>query len=90
MAKASRPSVGTTPTLIAQADAVNGACIVIRNPDGVVSVHLGGSDVTTNTGFTLGPGLTSPALTLAPRESLYGIVSVGTLTVHALTTGIEV
>lgn len=93
---ASRPSVGTSATLIASnasGDPGEGdyrsRTFVLRNVTATAPVFLGGSAaVTTATGFQW-DAANAPTLTvtLEPGESLYGIVTTTAQVIHALSIG---
>jgi hypothetical protein len=67
-------TVTTTATLVVAADDKN-RTVYLHNPSGV-KFYLGGSTVTTLTGFHLDNGETL-AVELPLRETLYGIVASG-------------
>lgn len=67
-------TVTTTATLVVAADDKN-RTVYLHNPSGV-KFYLGGSTVTTLTGFHLDNGGTL-AIELPLRETLYGIVAAG-------------
>lgn len=78
-----RTTVAVTATLIYTA-ATGGATVLIRNA-GTASVFLGGSTVTTATGFELLAGDTV-TLPIGALDTVYGIVASGTVIVHSLET----
>jgi hypothetical protein len=67
-------TVTTTATLVVTADDKN-RTVYLHNPSGV-KMYLGGSTVTTTTGFHLDNGDTL-TIELPLRETLYGIVAAG-------------
>jgi hypothetical protein len=83
---AARVSVTTTATSLAAGDSADGLSVAVHNP-GSVAVYVGGSTVTTATGFELGPQQTLSIDLDPPRgpvagewgagEALYGIVAAG-------------
>lgn len=81
----SRPSVGTTATLVAQAiGAVEQ--VSVQNPSSVI-VYLGGAGVTTSAyGFSLSPAETFTA-DLPPGAKLYGVVATTTSSVNVMHIG---
>lgn len=83
-------SVGITATELTgtQTDTLAGQSVVARLPSGApASVFLGGTGVTTTTGFELTAG-SSVAMDLSDGERLFGIIATGTQTVHMLRTGV--
>lgn len=85
---AAQVSVGTTETELtgAQTDTVAGQSLVAINK-GAASVFLGGTGVTTTTGFELAAG-ESVNVDVNQGEKLFGIVATGTQTVHVLRIGV--
>lgn len=76
---ASRVTVTTSATsIVAAGSDTIGACV--RNA-GTASVYLGGSGVTTSTGYEL-PASDTLCMDLLNNETLYGIVASGTVEVH--------
>ena len=75
-------TVGTTPTLIVDADSVNRTIVIHAIGNG--TVYLGGSNVSTTTGFYLDKAAGPVVMQLPPAEKLYGIVSIGTDVVSTL------
>lgn len=73
-------TVTTTATLIDTSLATGREAALLRN-NGAVTVYLGGSGVTTSTGFPLAAG---ESLTLPRGASVYGIVASGTCNVRSL------
>jgi hypothetical protein len=67
-------TVTTTATLVVAADDKN-RTVYLHNPSGV-KMYLGGSTVTTTTGFHLDNGDTL-TIELPLRETLHGIVAAG-------------
>lgn len=89
-AQGARVSVGTTETELtgAQTDTIAGQSVVVKLPSAATaSVFLGGTGVTTTTGFELTAG-SSISMDLGQGEQLFGIVATGTQTVHVLRTGV--
>ncbi len=93
---ASRPTVGTAPTLIAQNATPNDGpvsgeaqrfSIIAKNMTGTASVFLGGADVTTLTGYEWTTADRPLSLDLEPGEKLYGVVVIAEQTVHVLRRG---
>lgn len=85
-AKGTRVAVAVTATKLntAGTDNVSGTSLLVRNR-GTASVFLGGSDVTTLTGFELLAGESLPA---DLNEDLYGICASGTVACHVLEVGV--
>lgn len=77
-----RVTVGTTATLIAQADA-DGVSVAVRNADATVSADIGGSGVVSGAGYLLLAG-SSVSFDLDAGESVYGIVASGSIVAHVL------
>ena len=75
-------TVTTTATLIVDEDSTNREVIIHAVGNGIV--YLGGSDVTTSTGFYLDKDAGPLRVQLLPKEKIYGIVSVNTELVTAL------
>ena len=75
-------TVGTTATLIIDADSTNRTVVLHAIGNGVI--YLGGSNVTTATGFYLDKAAGAIVLQIPPAEKLYGIVSTGTDTISTL------
>lgn len=90
---ATRPSVGTTASIIAEnttnarGDESKTVGFLLKNATGTASVFLGGSDVTTGNGFEWAVADGALPISLEPGEKLYGRVASGTQTVHALKAG---
>ncbi len=93
---ASRPTVRTAPTLIAQnatpddgpaSGEAQSFSTIVKNVTGTGSVFLGGPDVTTLTGYEWTTADRPLSLDLEPGEKLYGIVAVAEQTVHVLRQG---
>lgn len=80
-----RVTVNTSATKLNSntSDAVSGSTIVARNKDASAAVDLGGSGVTTGTGFTLAAG-ESVAFDLSGADDLYAVTASGTVVVHVL------
>lgn len=76
-----RITVATTATLIWTAPAGSGR-ILVRNPS-TVSVYVGGSAVTTATGFEIAAG-DSLGIMLANRGTIYGVVAAATQVVYTI------
>jgi len=75
-------TVGTTPTLIIDADSTNRTIVLHVIGNGVV--YFGGANVTTSQGFYLDKAAGAIVLELPAAEKLYGIVSSGTDIVSTL------
>lgn len=65
---------------------VNPRTVVLYNADGTNDAYIGTSAVAAGTGFKLLHGSTI-TVTLAEGDSLYGLASASTPTVHYLATG---
>lgn len=74
-------AVATTATLIIAGDPIARSAVVVGNR-GAASVFVGGSGVTTATGFEVKAGLDG-YFHLDPGEALYGIVAAATVAVSA-------
>ena len=74
--------VGTTATLIIDADNINRQVHVHALSN--TPVYLGGPDVTTSNGYLLEKDDGAHVLLLPISEKLYGVVSTGTETVSVL------
>ena len=74
-------TVGTTP-LITDADSTNRT--VVLHAIGNSPIYLGGSDVTTSTGFYLDKASGPVVLELPPAEKLYAVVTTGTQVISTL------
>ena len=86
------PVPATTPSSLNTTDRVEGIgregqSIVISNPDASYTVYLGGSAVTSATGYPLAP-LTSISIDAGPGEVLYAVSTVSSVTVSCLYQGI--
>lgn len=84
-------AVGTTATLLSAADTDNiaGQCIYVTNASATNPIFLGGSGVTTGTGYSLAPGASLPwRVDLSVGEALYGIVAAATENAKVLRTGV--
>lgn len=81
-------SVGTSETELTgtQTDSTAGQSLVVQNR-GAADVFVGGTGVTTSTGFKLAAG-DSVSLDLGQGEKLFGIVATGTVTCHILRAGV--
>lgn len=75
-------TVTTTATLLVDADSTNRTIVIHAIGNG--TVYLGGSNVTTSTGFYLDKAAGPVVMQLPPAEKLYGIVATGTDTVSTL------
>lgn len=78
---ASQVSVGTSATSILDVGD-SGAVAEITN-QGANPVFIGGSGVTTSTGYSLAAGATL-RLTMSPEDEVFGIVASGSETVHVI------
>lgn len=79
--KSTAVSITTTPTLIIAADDKNRS-IYIHNAGGA-KIYIGGSDVSTSSGYHLGNG-ESQELFLPIRETIYAVVASGTNQIQVL------
>lgn len=83
-----RVTVTDTATALESAVTSEGVSVLIRNR-GSVAVYIGGSAVTTSTGYQLDPG---EAITVEADEvnplGAYGIVASGTAVCHILRVGV--
>lgn len=68
-------TVTTTATLIIDADSTHRTVVLHAIGNGVI--YLGGSNVTSSTGFYLDKAAGPIVLQLPPAEKLYGIVTTG-------------
>jgi hypothetical protein len=92
---ATRPSVTTTATLIAQNTSADPGesneyrnwRFLIKNFTASADVFLGPTGVTAGTGFQWASGDGPLAIELEPGESLYGIVTGTTQVLHVLKVG---
>jgi hypothetical protein len=82
-------NVGVAPTLLttAETDTQAGSRLHVRNGSATAAVFLGGSGVTTDTGYEL-PAGAAVALTLDSGDALYAVTAVGTVEVHVLRIGV--
>lgn len=78
----SSTTVTTTATAIPSSNATDRRSIILKN-EGAVTVYLGGSAVTSSTGFPLEAGDTLP-LDLGNDIILYGITASGSADVRTL------
>jgi hypothetical protein len=69
-------TVTTTATLVVDADSVHRTIVLHAIGNG--TIYLGGSNVTTSTGFYLDKAAGPVVMQLAPAEKLYAIVATGT------------
>ena len=82
---ATRVTIGATASLIATG--LTGASwVYVHAPAGGNTVYIGGSDVTTGTGFELPKGEVHE-FWLAETDKLYGIVGSGTQPLMVMHTG---
>lgn len=84
-------AVGTTATLLSGADGDNiaGQSIYVTNASATNPIFLGGSGVTTATGYSLAANTSLPwPIVLGVGEALYGIVSAATENAKVLRTGV--
>jgi len=81
---------GTPATLLAsapQASPPNATQYVLLAADANFDVYLGGTGVTTSTGFKFAAATTAPLpLALYPGDALYGVTSGSTATIGVLVT----
>ena len=75
-------TVTTTATLFIDSDSVNRTIVLHAIGNGVI--YLGGSNVTTSSGFYLDKAAGPVVMQLPPAEKLYGIVATGTDVVSTL------
>lgn len=83
-------AAATTATLLSGADTdnISGQSIYVTNA-GAQPIFLGGSGVTTATGYSLAAGASLPwPIVLGVGEALYGIVSAATENAKVLRTGV--
>lgn len=83
-------AVATTATLLsgADGDSIAGQSIYVSNA-GANPIFLGGSGVTTGTGYSLAAGASLPwPVRLGVGEALYGIVTASTENAKVLRTGV--
>lgn len=81
---ASRVICLTTPTLLVQAD--SDGCHILIHKEQNHSIYLGGSTVSTSTGFLFDHDGTID-IDLKPHEALYGCSTSGTEVAFILTVG---
>lgn len=77
-----RVTVATTATLIFTAPLAGNSRVLIRNPT-AVSVYVGGSGVTTATGFEIAAG-DSLGINLSYGDAIYGVVAASTQVVYTI------
>jgi hypothetical protein len=71
-------NVGSSATLIVQPPSSGNTTITVFNPPtSGTTVYLGGSTVTTSTGFALTPGSPPAGQYNGPSAGIYGITSSG-------------
>lgn len=90
MAVAGSQKAPTTTALLLAAgapDDLGGSTALLTNRHASLSTFLGAAGVTTGTGYELKAG-ESLSVDLARGESIYGIVSAGTGTIHVLEQGL--
>ncbi|MCX4912810.1 hypothetical protein [Streptomyces sp. NBC_00687] len=83
-------SVATAATLLsgADGDSVSGQTVYVTNA-GANPIFLGGSGVSTATGYPLAAGVSLPwPVVLGVGEALYGIVAAATESAKVLRTGV--
>lgn len=84
-------TVAVTATLLsgADGDAIQGQSVMVTVPAAGQTVFLGGSGVTTATGYPVATGTSLPwPVALSVGEALYGIVAGTTQVVNVLRTGV--
>ena len=83
-----RVSVATTATRLdtSTAGGMGSSSLLVKNK-GANSIYLGGSGVTTATGYELGTGDSISVDLKASDAGLYGIVAAATETAHVLQIG---
>lgn len=79
--QASRVTVGTGATLLAEAPTGGGWSVIVRADAG--DIYLGGAGVTTSTGLLLEAGQVFDS-GMAAREKLYGVCTSGTVVAHVM------
>jgi hypothetical protein len=77
----SQVNVGTTATLLANGRDTRKAILITVDTAATTPVYVGGSTVTTSTGFRLNAG---DAMELNTTAAVYGIVSSGTVKVYVV------
>ncbi len=75
-------TVTTTASLIIDSDSTNRSIVLHAIGNGVI--YLGGSNVTSATGFYLDKAAGAVVLQLPPGEKLYGIVTTGSDVISTL------
>ncbi len=86
------PVPATTPSSLMTTDRVQGVGVVgqsllISNPDSAYTVYLGGSTVTSATGYPLAP-LEKVAVDAGTGETLYAVATTSSVTVSVLYQGV--
>jgi len=81
---AKQVTITTSPTLIHSVSDGDGDKIHVHTPTGGQDVFLGGSDVTTSTGFLLTAGDRQVEMELDAGDAIYGVVAATTSTVYVL------
>ena len=86
--KASRVTVGTSPTALNTVDVggISGSGVMLRNMS-AVTLYIGGSNVTTAAGYPLDAGAEIGMDFESGSEILYGIVATGTAEIAVLAAG---
>lgn len=80
--RSAQVTVGTTATLLAEADNINRQIYVHSLSN--TSVYLGGSNVTTSNGFLLEKDDGHLSMTIPIGETVYAVVATGTEVVSVL------
>lgn len=86
------PVPATTPSSLMSTDRVQGVglegqALLISNPDASYTVYLGGSTVTSATGYPVGP-LEKVAVDAGTGEVLYAVATTSSVTVSVLYQGV--
>lgn len=77
-------TVGTTPTLLAVGTSNTDPVQVKVKNRGAASIYVGGTDVTTSTGYQIANDDPSEDFYLGASDRLYGICQTGTVVVQVL------
>jgi hypothetical protein len=75
-------TVTTSPTLVVDSDSTNRTIVLHTIGNG--TIYLGGSNVTSSTGFYLDKAAGAVVMQLPPGEKLYGVVVSGTDVISTL------
>lgn len=82
---AAQVNVGTTATLLSADEGRDGSSVLVQAPSGV-TLYVGGSGVTTTTGFPVPPGQTL-SVDLPSFDAIYGVLASGSATASVLRVG---